>query len=37
MWGEEERPALLPKTEGSGLMVSDFVDELDGFLKHSDE
>ena len=32
MWGEEERPALLPKTKGSGLMVSDFVDEHDGFL-----
>ena len=35
MWGEEERPALLPKTKGSGLMISDFVDEHDGFLSLS--
>lgn len=32
MWGEEDRPALLPKTKGSGIMVSDFVDEHDGYL-----
>ena len=37
MWGEEERPALLPKTEGSGLMVSDFIDEHDGFLRLSEQ
>ena len=30
MWGEEERLALLPKTKGSGLMVSDFIEEHDG-------
>ena len=37
MWGEEERLALLPKTKGSGLMVSDFIDEHDGFLRLSQE
>ena len=37
MWGEEERPALLPKTKGSGVMVSDFVEEYDGYLRLSDE
>ena len=30
MWGEEDRPAILPKTKGSGIMVSDFVG---GFLE----
>ena len=29
---EEERPALLPKTKGSGVMVSDFVEEHKGYL-----
>ena len=33
MWGESERPAILPKTKGSGIMVSDFVEEHGGFLK----
>ena len=33
MWGEEERPAILPKTKGSGIMVSDFVEEHNGFFK----
>lgn len=37
MWGEEERPALLPKTNGSGLMVSDFIDEHDGYLCLSEQ
>ena len=37
MWGEDERPALLPKTKGSGVMVSDFVDEYDGYLRLPDE
>ena len=37
MWGEEERLALLPKTKGSGLMVSDFIEEHDGFLILSDQ
>ena len=36
MWGEEERPTLLPKTKGSGVMVSDFIDEYDGYLRLTD-
>ena len=32
MWGEEDRPAILPKTKGSGIMVSDFVEEHGDFL-----
>ena len=36
MWGEEE-PAILPKTKGSGIMVSDFVEEHGGFLRLSDK
>ena len=37
MWGEEERPAILPKTKGSGIMVSDFVEEYGGYLQLSPE
>ena len=33
--GEEERPALLPKTKGSEVMVSDFVEEHKGYLRLS--
>ena len=33
MWGESERPAILPKTKGSGIMVSDFVEEHGEYLK----
>ena len=36
MWGQEERPVLLPKTKGSGMMVSDFIDEYDGYLRLTD-
>ena len=32
MWGEEDRPAILPKTKGSGIMVSD----LEGYLQLTD-
>ena len=37
MWGEEQRPALLPKTKGSGVMVLDFVEEHDSYLRLSDD
>ena len=30
MWGESERPAILPKTKGSRIIVSDFVEEHGG-------
>ena len=33
MWGTADKPAILPKTKGSGIMVSDFIDELNGFLR----
>ena len=33
MWGEADKPAILPKTKSSGTMVSDFVEEHEGFLK----
>ena len=36
MWGTEDKPAILPKTKGSGIMVSDFVEEYGGFLRLSD-
>ena len=32
MWGEENRQALLPKAKGSGIILSDFIDEHDGNL-----
>ena len=37
MWGEEERPALLSKMKGSGVMDSEFVDEHDGYLRLTDK
>ena len=37
MWGEEEHPAILPKTKGSGIMVSDFVEEHGGYLRLTDK
>lgn len=37
MWGEEERPAILPKMKGSGIMVLDFVKEHGGYLCLTDE
>ena len=36
MWGEEDKPAILPKTKGSGIMVSDFVEEHGGYLQLTD-
>ena len=35
--GSTLRPAILPKTKGSGIMVSDFVEEYGGYLKLSPE
>ena len=37
MWRESERPAILPKTKGSGIMVSDFVEEHGGYLRLTPE
>lgn len=37
MWGTADKPAILPKTRGSGIMVSDFIDEHHGHLCQSHE
>ena len=37
MWGEDEHPALLPKTKGSGIMVADFIEEHAGYLAFTPE
>ena len=36
-WGSKEEKMLKPKSKGSGIMVSDFVDEHNYFLAFSDE
>lgn len=36
-WGMKGEKMLKPKSKGSGIMVSDFVDEHNGFLALSDE
>ena len=36
MWGTEDKPVILPKTKGSRIMVSDFVEEYGGFFRLSD-
>ena len=36
-WAEENMLALCPKSQGRGLMVSDFIDEHSGFLSLSSE
>ena len=37
MWGTDNNPAILPKTKGSGIMVSDFVEEHGGYLHLSED
>ena len=36
MWAGEDAPIIQPKTKGSGIMVSDFVDTHSGFLQLTD-
>ena len=36
MWVTEDQPILQSKTKGSGIMVRDFIDEHNGYLKLSD-
>ena len=36
MWREEDRPAILPKTKGSGIMVSGFAEEHGAYLQLTD-
>ena len=35
-WGEKDNFAIKPKSKGSGIMVSDFIDEFNGYLCLSD-
>ena len=37
MWGTDNNPAILPKTKGSGIMISDFVEEHGGYLRLSED
>ena len=37
MWGEQGQCVLKPKSRGSGIMVSDFIDEHNGYLRLTDE
>ena len=37
MWGEHELCVLKPKSHGSGIMVSDFIDEHNGYLRLTNE
>ena len=37
MWGEHGQCVLKPKSCGSGIMVSDFIDEHNGYLRLTDE
>ena len=36
MWATEDAPILQPKTKGSGIMVSDFIEQHSGFLRLTD-
>ena len=33
VWGSEDHPFIKPKTKGAGIMVSDFIDQHNGFLR----
>ena len=35
MWGSADKPAILPKIKGSSIMVSDFIEEHNGYLRIS--
>ena len=37
MWASDDIPVIQPKTKGSGIMVSDFIDQHSGFLQLTDE
>lgn len=36
-WGEKGTKIMNPKSKGAGIMVSDFIDEYNGFLALTDE
>ena len=37
MWGVKGQKVIKPKSKGAGIMVSDFIDEFNGFLALTDE
>ena len=37
MWAENGKQPIKPKSQGRGIMVSDFVDEHNGYLNLTDE
>ena len=37
MWAEPDTSVIQPKTQGSGIMVSDFVEQYGGYLHLSEE
>ena len=37
MWAEKGKQPIKPKSQGRGIMVSDFVDEHNGYLRLTDE
>ena len=36
-WGRKGEFTIRPKSKGSGIMVSDFIDERNGYLRLTDE
>ena len=36
-WATGEEPIIQPKTKGAGIMVSDFIEQHDGYLRLSEE
>ena len=36
IWGQKGQHVLKPKSQGSGIMVSDFIDVKNGYLKLTD-
>lgn len=37
IWGTGDQPFIKPKTKGSGIMVSDFVEQHGGFLQLTED
>ena len=37
MWGVKGQKMIKPKSKGAGIMVSDFIDEFQGFLALTDD
>ena len=37
LWGEKGTSVMRPKSNGSGIMVSDFIDERNGYLQLTEE